>query len=99
METVIPATGEWSLCLDDPDRAVQIGIFRVPILGWAISGSGAVPVPITAFGPVDTSDEYLVQCASDANAMFIALPNGPIFAGNDFDQAKTWLKRKGRAAT
>jgi hypothetical protein len=100
METIIPATGEWSLCLDNPDpfASTGIGIFRVPILGWAISGGGSVPVPITAFGPADTSDEYLVQCASDACAAFIILPNGPMFAGNDFNQAKAWLRRKGRAA-
>jgi hypothetical protein len=39
----------------------------------------------------------MVQCASDANAMFMALPNGPILAGNDFNGAKAWLKQKGRA--
>jgi hypothetical protein len=101
MDTIIPATGEWSLCLDNPAPSAQSGvanIFRVPILGWEIGNPGALPVPITPFGPADTSDEYLVQCASDANAMFIVLPNGPMFAGNDFNQAKTWLRRKVQAA-
>ena|SRR6266566_9064311 len=100
METIIPATGDWSLCLDNPGPSASMGvvsIFRVPILGWAISGTGALPVPITAFGRADTSDEYLVQCASDACAAFIILPNGPMFAGNDFNQAKAWLRRKGQA--
>jgi|ERR1700730_6740056 hypothetical protein len=100
METIVPATGEWSLCLDETGPSARIGIaniFRVPILAWAIK-PGAVPVPITAFGPADVSDEYMVQCASDANAMFMALPNGPILAGNDFNGAKAWLKQKGRVA-
>jgi hypothetical protein len=91
METIVPATGEWNLCHDNPTSSTDI--FRLPILAWAISPH-APPIPITPFGRADTCGEYLLHVVTEAGAHFVVLPNGPILAGNDFYGAKAWLVAK-----
>lgn len=97
METVIPATDGWSLCIDDPNNSRDF--LRIAILAWAISPN-STPVPITPFGRSDTyAVEYMVQRITDAGGQFLCLPNGPALPGNDYAGAKAWLRaRTGGAA-
>ncbi|KIZ38576.1 MULTISPECIES: hypothetical protein [Rhodopseudomonas] len=93
METIVPAAGDWHLCIDDETSSSKF--HRVTILAWAISQNpAALPVPITPFGRGDVSGEYMVQAVSESADQFIILPNGPALAGNDFNGAKQWFKQK-----
>jgi hypothetical protein len=96
METVVPATGEWNLCLDNPEDFSKF--FKIPVLAWAINPLNCLPTPITPFGRADTAAEYMLWRINDIEATFIILPNGPVLPGNNFSGAKAWLRRKGQAA-
>ncbi|KIZ43315.1 MULTISPECIES: hypothetical protein [Rhodopseudomonas] len=93
METIVPAVGDWHLCMDDENSFLDF--HRVTILAWAIGPNpNAPPIPITPFGRSDMGGDYMIQAVTESTGQFIVLPNGPVLAGNDVSGAKRWLQKQ-----
>ncbi|MEP0322879.1 hypothetical protein [Bauldia litoralis] len=89
--TIVPATPDWRLCLPATGFGQRGRHIQVDIIAWQLDSTGN-PTPVTAFGPADISEGYVVASPSG----FAVLPNGPILL--DYNEVSAFLDQKRKAA-
>ncbi len=83
MSTTLPVSGEWTLCIRNPQE--KHGFTEIGIIGWHVKDPHSVPIPYTPFGLADASTEYVIKRVVADKAVFMIIPNGPAFT--DYNKA------------
>jgi hypothetical protein len=92
METIVPATADWRICVLAPIGALQrTKLQQFSIIAWRIDLRGQV-TPITAFGPYEPVGEYVI---ADPAGTFIRMPEGETLEG--WNGAEEYLRSRGAA--
>lgn len=82
MTTILPASGRHYVCFDNP--ADNSRFFQIAVIGWQID-KDTQPIPITAFGPADTTQPIpMSQHFDNEGAEYYILPGSQSDEGGLF---------------